>query len=364
MYVMPARVAATDAFTQINDFTGSGPFRFIRAEWRAGAGAAYARFEKYVPRQEPASANAGGKLVHFDRVEWKIIPDSSTAAAALQRNEVDWLENPLIDLVPMLRSSAGVKVDVFDPLGSINMIAFNHVQPPFDNVKLRRAVLAAVDQKEYVAAYVGDQTELGRTGVGVFTLGSPYANTAGLEALTGPRNLDRARRMVAESGYAGERILLMSPSDQANIAQSAQVTNALYKSLGLNVEYASMDWGTLMQRRTSKAPADKGGWNSYCTGWAGLSVANPATHLPLRGNGPAGWNGWPVNAAMEQLRDAWFDAPDLPAQKKICEDMQRLAFQDVPFIPVCQTFAPTAFRSDLTGFMRTATPSFWGVRRV
>jgi len=152
------------------------------------------------------------------------------------------VENPLIDLVAMLRKSPGVKVDVFDPLGSINMIAFNHVQPPFDNVRLRRAVLAAVDQNEYVAALVGDQTELGRTGVGVFTQGSPYANTAGMEALTAPRSLERARRLVAESGYAGERIVLMSPSDQANIAQSAQVTNALYKSLGLNVEYASMDW--------------------------------------------------------------------------------------------------------------------------
>lgn len=274
------------------------------------------------------------------------------------------MENPLIDLVAMLRKSPGVKVDVFDPLGSINMIAFNHVQPPFDNVRLRRAVLAAVDQNEYVAALVGDQTELGRTGVGVFTQGSPYANTAGMEALTAPRSLERARRLVAESGYAGERIVLISPSDQANIAQSAQVTNALYKSLGLNVEYASMDWGTLMQRRNSKLASDRGGWNSYCTGWAGLSVANPATHLPLRGNGPAGWTGWPVNAAMETLRDAWFEAPDLAAQRKICEDMQRLAFQEVPFIPVGQTFAPTAFPSNLTGFMRTATPSFWGVRRV
>jgi peptide/nickel transport system substrate-binding protein len=245
------------------------------------------------------------------------------------------------------------------------MLAFNHYQPPFDNVKLRRALLAAVNQADFVDAVVGEQKSLGKTGIGIFPPASPYASTAGLEVLTGPRNLELAKKMVAESGYKGEKVLLMSPSDQPNIQQMAQVANAMYKALGLNVEYASMDWGTMIQRRNSKELPEKGGWSTYCTSWVGLSVSNPAGHLPLRADGAKAKAWWrPTIERMEQLRDAWFDAPDLAAQKKICEDMQRLAFEEVPFIPLGLSFQPTAFRDTLSGFARTPYPVFWGVRKA
>ncbi len=363
--VMPERIAKTDAFTQITEYVGSGPFRFLRDEWKAGSSAAYARNERYVPRNEPISMWSGGKTVHFDRIEWRVIPNSATAAAALQRGEVDWVETPLVDLVPSLRKAPGVSVEVFDTLGGLMMMAFNHYQPPFDNVKLRRAVLAAVNQSDFVDAVVGEQQSLGRVGVGVFPPASPFAATAGLDAVTGPRDLDHARKMVADSGYKGEPIVLMSPSDQPAIQQSAQVANALLTSLGLNVQYTSLDWGTMIQRRNSREAPDKGGWSCYCTAWVGLSVASPATHLPLRGNGLQASAWWrPVNVQMEKLRDAWFDAPDFAAQKKICDDIQRMAFDEVPFIPLGLTFGPTAFRSNLSGFARSPYPVFWGVRKA
>ncbi|MFI4982369.1 MAG: ABC transporter substrate-binding protein, partial [Nevskiales bacterium] len=325
----------------------------------------YVRNERYVPRAEPASMWGGGKVANFDRIEWHTIPDPATAAAALQRGEVDWVEQPLIDLAPMLAKSAGVKVDVFDKVGNWMMMAFNHYQPPFDNVKLRRALLPAVKQIDFVDAVVGEQKTLGKTGIGVFPPASPYASTTGLEVLTRPRDLAAAKRMVAESGYKGEPIVLMSPTDQPSIQQSAQVANALLQSLGLNVQYTSLDWGTMIQRRNSKELPDKGGWSCYCTSWIGLSVLNPATHLPLRADG-AKVNAWwrPVNERMEALRDAWFDAPDLAAQKKICDDMQRIAFDEVPFVPLGLSFQPTAFRDTLSGFVRTPYPVFWGVKKA
>ena len=363
-FIMPERVARTDAFTKISEFVGSGPYRFLQDEWHAGSSAAYARNEKYVPRQQPISMWSGGKVANFDRVEWKIIPDSATAAAALQQNEVDWLETPLIDLTPMLRKSPGVKVEVFDKLGTLMVMAFNFYTPPFDNVKLRRAILSAVNQQDYVNAVVGEQTSLGRVGVGVFPLASPYASTAGMEALTSPRDLNKSKRLVEESGYKGEPIVLMVPSDQPTLVQTDQVTNALFKSLGLNVQYTMMDWGTLLQRRNSRELPDKGGWNSYCTGWVGLSVASPFTHTPLRTNGEAVKAWWrPTDPVFEQLREQWLDAPDLAAQKKICDEIQLRAFQEVPFIPTGQSFSPTAFRDNLSGFARSPFPVFWGVKR-
>jgi peptide/nickel transport system substrate-binding protein len=216
-----------------------------------------------------------------------------------------------------------------------------------------------------VDAVVGDQKNLGRVGVGVFPQASPYASSAGLEALTSPRDLAAAGKMVAESGYKGEPIILMSPSDQPSIQQSAQVANALFKSLGLNVQYTSVDWGTMIQRRNSKELPEKGGWSCYCTSWVGMSVASPATHLPLRGNGLQS-NAWwrPVNERMEKLRDAWFDAPDLATQKSLAADIQRMALDEVPFIPLGQNFAPTAFRANLSGFAKSPYPVFWGVKRT
>ena len=363
-FIMPERIAKTDAFTQISEYVGSGPFRFLKDEWVSGSSAAWAKNEKYIPRQEAPSYFSGGKVVNFDRVEWKILPDPATSAAALQRGEVDWWENPLFDLLPTLKKAKDITVQVLDPLGALGVIGVNHELPPFNNPKLLKAILMAVDQEEYMQAVLGDERQaLGRK-AGVFIPGSPFANDADIEMVTGKRDLALAKKMVAESGYAGEPITLMSPSDQPQLTAMAQVTDALFKSLGLNSKYSVMDWGTLVSRRASHEPPEKGGWNSFCTTWGGLSVSNPGSHFPLRGNGKGGWFGWPVDDAMEGLREKWFEATDLASQKKICEDMQRLAFKNVPFFSTGQWFTPTAHRSNLTGHVKAGLVLFWGVKRV
>lgn len=360
-FVMPERVAKTSPFEQINDFIGSGPFRFLRDQWVSGSQAVYAKNEKYVPRQEKPDGAAGGKVVNFDRVIWKIQPDQATGAAALQAGEVDWLEQPLFDLLPTLRKAKGVRVMRNDDIGAIAMVAVNHLHPPFDNRKLLRALLPAIDQSEFMQAAYGEETDLYRTGVGVFTPGLPMASTAGLEVLTGKRDLALAKKLVAESGYGGEKVILMSPSDYADQQAYSQVFAAMLEKVGVKVEYASMDWGTLVSRRASK---ELGVWNSFCTTYEGMTVANPGSHVPLRGNGPDGWFGWPTDPEMETLRDRWFDARDSAAQKAVCDDMQRLAFEHVPFYPVGQRFLPTAVRDNVQDIVPASYPVFWGARKV
>jgi peptide/nickel transport system substrate-binding protein len=363
-FIMPERIAKTDAFQQITEFVGSGPFKFLKDEWVSGAKAAWAKNDKYVPRQEPPNFFAGGKQVNVDRVEWIIMPDPSVAAAALQSGEVDWVEWPLIDLIPMLRKSDGVRIAANDPLGLMGMIRFNQLYPPFDNPKLRRALLPAIDQAAFMAAVVGDQTELAKTGVGVFTLGGPMASTAGMDVLTGPRDVAKAKQLVADSGYKGEKIVLMAPTDQAAVYAACQVTDALFKSVGLNSDFQAMDWGTLVSRRASKEPPDKGGWNVFLTSWTGLTVANPGGHFPLRGNGASAWFGWPTDPKIESLRNAWFDAPDLAAQRAVCDQIQTTALEDVPFIPTGQYFQPTGFRSNVTDIVKCPNILFWGVKKA
>ncbi|MCC6719103.1 MAG: ABC transporter substrate-binding protein [Acetobacteraceae bacterium] len=362
-FIMPERVALTDPFKQITETVGSGPFMFKRDEWIAGAKAVWVKNTKYVPRDEEPNMLSGGKRVFVDRVEQIVMPDGATAAAALQSGEIDWVQVPTIDLIPMLKKSRGVRTFVNDPFGWVGVIRPNFLHPPFNNPKLLRAILPAVDQKEFLAAVIGDQQELGKEPVGIFALGTPMANTAGLEVLSGPRDLALAKRLVAESGYKGEKVVLMSPTDQPALTQISQVTRELFMKLGLNVEYQSMDWSTLVSRRASREPPDKGGWNAFCTAWDGMSVSDPGGHFPIRGNGRGAWFGWPDDPKMEALRDAWFNAPDLAAQKKLAEEIQIHAMQEVPIIPTGQWFTPNATRDNIHDIVRSALALHWNVKK-
>src|ERR1700738_4549018 len=136
-FIMPERIAQTDPFKQITEYTGSGPMKFAKSEWVPGAKSVFERFTDYTPRQEKASWLAGGKQVLVDRVEWVVIPDPATAAAALQNGEVDWWESPIPDLVPVLKKNRNISVDIADPLGNIGVFRMHHLHTPFNDVKAR-----------------------------------------------------------------------------------------------------------------------------------------------------------------------------------------------------------------------------------
>ncbi len=361
-FMMPERVAKTPGTEQIKEAVGSGPFRFLPDAWVSGVSAAYARFDGYVPRQEPPNFLAGGKVAHFQRVEWVVQPDAATAAAALQKGEVDWLEVPLIDLCPMLRKSPGVTVAVNDPFGWPLVLALNHLRPPFNNPKLRRALLPAIDQAQFLASVIGDQTELGRAPAGYFVESQPMASKAGLEVLSGPRDEALAKKLVRESGYAGEKIVMLAATDRLVYAQMMQVARDLFVRLGLNVDFRPMDWGSIVARRTSREPVSQGGWSCFITQIEGVAASTPGGSFELRGNGAKAWFGWPEDEELERLRTAWFDAPDLASQKAIAAQVQVRALETLPCIPLGQLFQPTAFRSDIKDIVKAAFPLFWGVR--
>ncbi len=363
-FIMPERVALTDANKQIDDYTGSGPYSFLRDQWVPGASAAFARNGAYLPRQEPASFVSGGKVAHFDRIEWKVIPDASTAAGAMQNGEADWWQTPTPDLLPLLRRARGVAVDRLDTIGTVAMIRFNMLQPPFNNVKLRRAILPAVNQADFMAAAIGGETDLYALNVGVFTPGSPLANTAELEVLTGPRDLEKAKRLVAESGYKGERVVFVAPTDYPVLFAYCQVGADLLRKVGLNVDFQASDWGTMVTRRNNRGPVESGGWSAFCTSWEGLNLADPGAHAPIGGQGERGWFGWYASQRMEDLRSAWFDAPDPATQRKVAEQIQMLVWEDVPYIPLGQAFQPLARRTNVTGIVKSPFPLFWNVQKT
>jgi peptide/nickel transport system substrate-binding protein len=362
-FVMPERIAALDPHKPFGqgEVIGSGPFRFRADEFVSGARVAYERFAGYVPRGDGEAAfTAGPKRALVDRVEWQIIPDPATAASALRAGEVDWWERTTADLHPLLAREPDLVVALPDALGFIATFRPNHLHPPFDNPKLRRALLPAVNQADFGAAVAGADPRFWRTGVGVFAPGTPLATDAGLEAMR--FDLDRARRLVAESGYRGEPVVVLAATDVPAVNAMSEVGADMLRKAGLVVDYQTMDWGSVVRRLNSREPPGRGGWNAYFSSWAGLDHINPAGHLVLRGNGRAGFIGWPESPALEALREAWFEASTLEDQKRIAAEIQRQAMEDVPYIPLGQYFLPMAHRRSLRGATQPGgIPLFWGV---
>ncbi len=357
--MMPERLARTDSAKQVSEMVGSGPFRFLADERVAGARVAYAKFDGYVPRAGTASYTSGPKIVHVDRVEWTIIPDVSTAASAMIQGEQDWWV-PTADLLGKLRQSPRVRVDNLDSTGGIGVMRFNHLHPPFNNPAIRQALLPAVSQSEFMTALLGEERELWRDGVGIFTPGSPMANDAGLTALTGPRDIALTRARLHEAGYKGEPVTLLQPADLPDVSTMALLGADLLKRCGMNVDLQTMDWGTLIQRRAKMEPPAQGGWNMVFTSLNGSGTVDPAAHLGIRANGPKAWPGWPSSERLEALRMNWFDTADLAAQQAICREIQLQCWQDVPYIPLGQRFSPTAFNRRVANVPR-GFPLFYGV---
>jgi len=314
----------------------------------------------FVPRKEPPSWAAGGKVVKVDRVEWIYIPDSATAAAAINAGEVDWWEQMPPDLIPVLAKNKSVKVENIDPLGSMGLLRFNFLFPPFNNEKMRQALLYAISQQDYVIGIAGTPKN-GHPCYSYFTCGTPLASEVGAEPLKGPRNLEKAKELIKESGYKGEKVVIIDATDQPIVHSQSLLTADVLKKLGVNVDLQAGDWGTLITRRASKEPIAKGGWSIFHTWLVGPDMVNPAVNFPIRGTGAGAWFGWPSDPQIEKLREDWFEAKDAASSKKAAEAVQKRAFEFVPFVPTGQFILPTAYRTNLSGIIIAPVTFMWNV---
>jgi peptide/nickel transport system substrate-binding protein len=362
-FIMPARIASTDPFKPIGEYIGSGPMRFVREEWVPGARAVFERFADYAPRPEPPSWLSGGKRILLDRIEWITMADPATASAALQNGEVDWWETPMADLVPLLRKNRNVAVDIADPLGNIGSFRMNHLHPPFNDVRARRAVLAAMSQEDYMRAVVGDDA-LWKPLPGFFTPGTPLYSEEGGEILKGPRRLDAAKRLLAESGYSGEPVTCVVAQDLQITKAQGEVTVDLLRKLGMNVDLAAVDWGTNAARRAQKSPPGQGGWQMFHTWHAGAVCIDPSSYTAIRANGDKAWFGWPTSAKVEAEIAAWYEAGNLAEEKAAIARLNKAAIDDVVYAPTGFFLAYQAWRRQVGGITKGPLPFFWGVSKA
>ena len=369
LFIHREKEAQTPSDQQITETIGSGPFVMIKEEWVPGSKVVYRKNPLYKPRPEPADGFAGGKLARVDRVEWVVIPDANTATQALIKGEIDIIEIPTTDLLPLMRRAGGITITVIDRVGTQPILRPNHLVPPFNSPKNRQALLYAVgDQKDYLAAIIGNP-EYEKPCWQVFICGTPLGTNAGVGPWatgTKEQNIARAKELLREGGYKGERVVLLDPAD-TNIAHAqAVVTAQKLREIGMNVDLQTVDWGTQSARRALKDPVDKNprGWNLFHTWGGGLAQGSPLTNaaVPAHCDGK-NWFGWPCDEELEKIRLEFPLAGTLAQQKAIVERLQKRFYEVVPYVPIGVFFAPVAYRSNLSGILDTVRLVLWNIEK-
>lgn len=362
-FMMPKRVAETDPNQQVTDFTGSGPFAFSRAEWKPGSKAVYLKFEKYRPRAEPASGLAGGKVAKVDRIEWLSIPDPLQAVNALLAGEVDYIESPPHDLLPLIAADANIRRVVLNPLGNQYFFRPNHLHKPFDNPKIRKALWYAFNQTDFLQAAIGDPDYYKRCKA-MFGCGTVLGSQEGMEGLL-ESNFGRARDLLKEAGYDGTPVVLLHSTDLSVLTNLAPVAKSLMERAGFKVDMLSMDWQTLVARINKKVPPSSGGWNAYLSSNSTADILNPVmARLLGAGCEKASVPGWPCDPVMEVLIDQFAREADLSKQKQIAEAVQVHATEMTTHVVLGQWYTAAAIRKNVSGMPIAAVPVFWNVEKA
>nr|WP_314071417.1 ABC transporter substrate-binding protein [uncultured Roseococcus sp.] len=360
--IMREQDAQTDPSRQISTTVGSGPFRFNRERWLSGQRVVYDRNPDYVPRAEPADGLAGGRVVNVDRVEWLIMPDAASAAAALQTGEIDIWEQPALDLLPVLTRRREIQVDRLNTLGTQSMLRPNSLFPPFNDPRARLALAYATDQAEVMAGGWGDERWWRRCDA-YFVCGTAYGSEAGAEGYARP-NLERARQLLRESGYNGERMVFITSTDIPPIGRMAEVVASNLRQIGMNVDLQVNDWGTVITRQPRRDPPSQGGWNLFVTNASGATMQHPLTNIGTDMSCEGrNWSGWPCDEEAERLRAAFLDAPEGAERTRLAEALQQRLAKVQPYRVLGQVDVPYARRANVQGMLAAPVMVFWNIRK-
>jgi len=365
LFIMRKKEADTDPNTPITEYIGSGPFIFNRAMTRNGAVYVYDRNPNYVPRKEPASGTAGGKVAKVDRIIWQNIVDPQTALSALQNGEIDFFEAPPVDLIPTIDGDPNIVVDVLNKTGWVGNLRPNHLHPPFDNIKARQALRYIMNPMDMMKAFVGNPKFYGPCAA-YFGCGVPMENDENTAWYKEGQNIAKAAQLFKEAGYDGRPIVLCQPTDLRPIGVTTPLIAQWLRQAGLNVQVDVSDWGAIAVRRGKKDAPDKGGWSLMSTFTSGYQMgANPFFYWGHSAAGDKAGFGWPNNPEHEKLRAAWAAAGTLEERKAIARRIQAAAWDWVPFLTYGRWLQPVAYRKNTKGWL--AMPEiipFWNVEKT
>jgi peptide/nickel transport system substrate-binding protein len=361
LFVMPKRVAELPVNQQLSDTTGCGPFIFKRDEWKPGEKVVYVRNPDYKPRAEPPSGLAGGKVAKLDRIEWISIPDSQTAINALLSGEIDMIEQPPHDLLPVLEKDKNVEIVIPDTLGSTYILRFNWKQPPFDNPKIRRAAEYALNQLDFMKATIGDPRYFKECRA-MFGCGTPLESHVGMDGIL-KSNFEESKKLLKEAGYDGKPIVLLHTTDLNVLINLGPVAKDLLEKGGFKVDMQSMDWQTQVSRRAKKVPVGEGGWNISMTAASVVLLSDPIVNHYTETSGDRSQFGWPLDEEIEKLRLAFARESDPKKQFALAEQIQKRVLDLGVTVPLGQFVQPMARRKTVSGNIASPVTVFWNVEK-
>ncbi|MGJ7543697.1 ABC transporter substrate-binding protein [Variovorax sp. LT1R16] len=356
--VLPERLAKMSATSPLPEVLGSGPFIFKRDEWVPGSKAVFVRNPNYVARTEPASGLAGSKKSSFERVEWLYLPDANSAISALKRGEVDFIEQLPPDYIAPLRADSNLKVGAFGTYQGF--LVMNQLHPPFNNPKARQAMQMATSQDKFTAA-MGYPLDMRVTYCATFFIcGSPNETSAGAEPFRKP-DIAKAKQLLAESGYKGEKVVLLVPSDVTYLNAEALMAAQTMRSIGMNVDLQNMDWASIGARRAKRDAPEAGGWSMYVTVAGEFDVNSPIANAYLGAACGGSLPGWPCDKPLDELRTAWIKETVPARRKELLDAFQTRAYEAVPYVNAGQYSAAFAARANLKGIDRlwAGMPMVW-----
>ncbi|NML46142.1 ABC transporter substrate-binding protein [Ramlibacter sp. G-1-2-2] len=356
--VMPERLAKMPTTTPLTEVVGSGPYLFKRDEWVPGSKTVFVRNPNYAARSEPPSGLAGSKKSHFDRIEWLYLPDSNSAVSALKKGEVDFIEQVPADYITPLRSDPNVKL--LSAGTQQAQLIMNQLHPPFNNARVRQAVLKAVSQERFNAAMGYPLDMRMRYCATYFICGSANDTAAGSEPYRTP-DVAKAREMLKAAGYKGEKVALLVPSDVPYLNALGLVALQTMKNMGLNVEPVNMDWASIGARRAKKDVPESGGWSAYVTVANEFAINSPIVSTYLSAACGNTLPGWPCDEKLDELRTAWIREGVPARRKQLLDAFQVRAYEAVPYINLGQYTPAAAARKELKGADKlwSGIPNLW-----
>ncbi len=362
--IMREKEALIDPMTAVGADAqiGSGPYKFVKEEWKPGDEVVYAKFADYVPRAEAPDGMAGGRQAKVDKLIFKIIPDPQTAASALLKGEVDFIDSPAADVQPQLEKSNQITVSKLAPVGGFGAIRANALYPPFNNAKARQALALVAPQSDYMSTAVG--TKNWNECFSLLVCGSVYGSLAGSETFTKP-DPARAKKLFEESGYKGEKIIITSTKEIAAIGAQAEVLAAALNAIGVKAEVEWADWGTTLTRFLSNKnpPGQPGHWNIFTTTNSWSTWHNPLTNIGIVLNAEGSWAGWPTDDEGEKLRVAFIEATDQKTRMEILEKLHKRLYEVMPYIITGQFDQMYAWRKNIKGVLPTSKLVLWNISK-
>jgi peptide/nickel transport system substrate-binding protein len=360
LFIMPERIAKTPIGEKLPALIGSGPFKFV--EWQPGVKFVVEKFAGYIPRSEPPSNLAGGKIAKVDKIERITIPDDTSAVNALLAKEIDFMTEVPSDQLALIEADPDMVTEPRPLLGKSIQIVLNHTQPPLNNEKVRQAVQLALNQQDFMTTLLGDRKELYKLCPAIFMCGGPYETDVN-SARYMNQNPEKAKALLKEAGYDGTPITFLHPTDQLLQRDMGTVLVQALRNAGFTVDDRQMDLATMFSRRNNKGTPAEGGWNMFLTAFGGDAMMDPLTNPYVTGACDKAFVGWPCDPELQARWKTFLLADSPAARKEAAIKIQDRSNEIVTFIPMGQYSGKSGWSKSLSGMIQSPLQIYWNIEK-